>query len=62
MSADHLELLVIFGKKENHVKASKDFHKYHFDLVWEVNPHPIPKALDISKKIPLTSKPSSNDL
>ena len=33
MSADHLELLVVFGKKENRVKDSKDFQKYRFDLV-----------------------------
>ena len=25
MSVDHLELLIVFGKKENHVKVSKDF-------------------------------------
>ena len=42
MSADDLELLDVFGKKENHVKCSNDFHKYHFDLVWEINFHSIP--------------------
>ena len=33
MSADHLELLLAFGMKENRVTVSKDFQKYHFDLV-----------------------------
>ena len=33
MSVDHLELLVVFGKKENRVKVSKDLQRYHFDLV-----------------------------
>ena len=42
MSADHLELLVVFCKKENRVKVSKDFQKYHFGLVQEVNLPVIP--------------------
>ena len=37
MSADHLELLVVFGKKENCVKVLKDFQMYHLGLSWEVN-------------------------
>ena len=42
MSADQLELLVVFSKKKNRAKISKEFQKYHFDLVREVKLHAIP--------------------
>ena len=52
MSADHFELLVVFGKTENRVKFSKDF--YHFDLVSKVNLYAIPyQKLSIYLRKPL---------
>ena len=41
MSADHLELLIVFWKKENFMKVAKGFQKYRFYLVWKVYLHTI---------------------
>ena len=66
MSADHLELLVVFGKKQNQQinKRFKRFPEISFRFSLRSKPSccTLSKALDTSKKTPLTSSRSSNDL
>ena len=59
MSADHVELLVVFGKKENCVKDSNDFQKsFWCSLVSKPWCGTLLKALDIAKETPLTWNPN----
>ena len=64
MRVDHLELLFVFSKKENHLKVLKDFQKSHFDLAssCKASSYTLSKALDITKETSLTSNSSSNSL